>query len=228
MTKATTAETSATATSGGTRRRAVWATTAAVLGLALLAPEAAHAAPYDAAKVSAPAAVTVAPVAPSGVSAVPSASAETNGVMPTRFVLRNNTGIRMMVFAPLGGDMKSKTEFKVADLAPGAEFTIEGSNSAPGTSDVYLRLYSVKRGTNERDLFLGYTGAHNVWHGCPYVFFGAGDAEPSRYVDSKGLWEHETIAQWRVVGTGFQAWVHRDADTDNRKVMKMTINYIGY
>ena len=161
-------------------------------------------------------------------TAAPKAAQADNSIKPTRFVLRNATDKTMDVWAPDGGQPRNKTEHHVAHLTPGTEFAIEGSNS--GAYDVYLRI-KVEENTGKWFVpFKAVVGASNPALGDPYVFAGAGsysrgfpfnDSQP--YRASTGLSEHETVSGWSIASTNFKAWIHRDADSDGRKIMKMTI-----
>lgn len=97
-----------------------------------------------------------------------------------------------------------------------------------GAYDVYLRI-KVEENTGKWFVrFKAVVGRSAL--GDPYVFAGAGsysrgfplnDSQP--YRASTGLSEHETVSGWSIASTNFKAWIHRDADSDGRKIMKMTI-----
>ena len=174
--------------------------------------------------------------APAGTVAVTQDGALTvehpNAIKPTRFVLRNTTEHELWIYAPLGGNPAEGTEFHLARLAPGQEFTATGSNSgsAGDIFDVYLRLYTVKTnaaGERVRDTMIGFVGGNNPWQAEPFLVAGAGSYSdtwgPHPYKNLELLSEHETHSDWSVPNTAFRAWIHRDADRDGHKVLKMTI-----
>lgn len=152
--------------------------------------------------------------------------------MPTRLVLRNNSVVTVWVYAPLNGYAHGTTEFKVAELAPGQEFTISGSNSGTRHYDVYLRLHLVDKHTNTgepiKGRMIGAVFATNPGIGAPYVGAASGlymdGTRETAYRDHRPLDEHETHTAFKVPETLFHAWIHRDADHDGHKVLKMTID----
>lgn len=158
-----------------------------------------------------------------------------NAIKPTSLVVRNTTAHELWIYAPLGGNPAQRTEFHLARLAPGQEFTATGSNS--GTScdifDVYLRLYTVKTnadGERVRDTMIGFVGGNNPWHAEPFLVAGAGSFKDNwgahPYTNLELMSEHETHSDWSVPNTDFRAWIHRDADRDGHKIMKMTITSV--
>ena len=177
-----------------------------------------------------------APAATPNVSTTPVAEREKvpkGWNMPTRLVLRNNTPITLWIYAPLNGNAHGTTEYKVAEMKTGDEYSVGGSNSGTHHYDVYLRLHVVDKDPNSGEPIKGRmvagVFANNPGIGAPYVGACAGhyldqSSRETAYTDRWPLDEHATRDRVDVPETLFSAWIHRDHDHDGHKVMKMTIN----
>ena len=200
---------------------------------ALAAPAPATAAPAGAA----PAAAAPAGAAPAGGTAT--TAEQLQGVSGTRLVFRNTTDRTLMLYCPDGGVPLNTTEYYMATLAPGQEYTFTGYNSrGANATDVYVRVYTVKKndsGAVQRDTMVATVGAHNPAIGYPFVRVTAGTYyhEKSKqvvsYKETLDLSEHETHDSWRVTPDNkFRAWIHRDGDVsgDDYKTLKVTLQDI--
>ncbi len=160
------------------------------------------------------------------------------GVSGTRLVFRNTTDRTLMLYCPDGGIPDNTREHYMGALSPGQEYTFAGYNTAVrGATDVYVRVYTVKNGTDgaspERDTMVATVGAHNPTMGYPFLRVTAGTYEKLGkrypYIRQEELSEHETHDAWKAVdGNRFRAWIHRDADVsgDDYKTLKITLQDI--
>ena len=121
---------------------------------------------------------------------------------------------------------KVDDERHVATLLPNQEVTLEGSNTDPNR-DVFANCYHAHGegpdGQEEVHLGQGQTRRHNLGEQRVHAQTVAwGETETDSDSWYLGVHGPKTL-NW---APDFKAWVHRDADEGDSKVMKMTLNQV--
>lgn len=147
--------------------------------------------------------------------------------LATKLVLRNTTSDPLWIAPTINGTGKVDDERHVATLLPNQEVTLEGSNTDPNR-DVFANCYHAHMEKDPMDkkkfIWVKDKLAVTIWANNEFMRKPWLGAKTETDSDSWYLGVHET--EDVELGSDFKAWVHRDADEGDSKVMKMTLNQV--